>query len=93
MWLFKINYWDFPGGQTVKNLPCNVGAMGSISGRGTKIPRAMEQLSSTNREHLQHCRKFDGTACKFEHVCLARHMFCNLISTNFSAQRQKKSKN
>lgn len=58
MWLFKINYRDFPGGRVVKNLPCNVGDTGSTSGRGTKIPRAMEQLSSTNREHFHHHRKF-----------------------------------
>ena len=31
---------DFPGGPVVKNLPCNAGDMGLISGRGTKIPSA-----------------------------------------------------
>ena len=31
---------DFPGGPVVKNLPCNAGDMGLISGRGTKIPNA-----------------------------------------------------
>ena len=29
----------------VKNLPCNAGDVGSIPGRGTKIPHAAEQLS------------------------------------------------
>ena len=29
----------------VKNLPCNAGDAGSIPGRGTKIPHAVEQLS------------------------------------------------
>ena len=37
---------DFPGGPVVKNLPCNTKDMGSIPGRGTKTPHAMEQLSS-----------------------------------------------
>ena len=36
---------DFPGGPVVKNPPSNAGDVGSIPGRGTKIPRAMEQLS------------------------------------------------
>ena len=36
---------DFPGGPEVKNPPSNVGDMGSIPGRGTKIPHAIEQLS------------------------------------------------
>ena len=36
----------FPGGPAVKNLPCNAKDMGSIPGRGTKTPRAMEQPSS-----------------------------------------------
>ena len=36
---------DFPGGPVVKNLPSNAGDMGSISGRGTKIPHAMGQLT------------------------------------------------
>ena len=29
----------------VKNPPCNAGDMGSIPGQGTKIPRAVGQLS------------------------------------------------
>ena len=29
----------------VKNLPCSAGDTGSLPGRGTKIPHAMEQLS------------------------------------------------
>ena len=29
----------------VENLPCNAGDMDSISGRGTKSPHAIEQLS------------------------------------------------
>ena len=36
---------DFPGGPVVKNLPSNAGDVGLISGEGTKIPHAVEQLS------------------------------------------------
>ena len=36
---------DFPGGPVVKNPPCNAGDMGSIPGRGTKIPHARERVS------------------------------------------------
>ena len=40
--------WDFPGGQMVKNLPCNSGDVGSIPGWGTDptCPRATEALHS-----------------------------------------------
>ena len=41
----KSSNGDFPGGPVVMNLPCNAGNGGSIPGRGTKIPRAVEQLS------------------------------------------------
>ena len=37
---------DFPAGPVVKNLPSNAGDVGSIPGRGTKIPHAAGQLSS-----------------------------------------------
>ena len=48
--------WDFPGGLVVQNPPCNAGGVGSIPGRGTKIPRAMEQLSlfTPTRESMCH---------------------------------------
>ena len=36
---------DFPGGPVVKNLPSNAGDVGSITGRGTKIPHAAGQQS------------------------------------------------
>ena len=36
---------DFPSGPVIKNLPCNAGDVGLIPGWGTRIPRAMEQLS------------------------------------------------
>ena len=35
---------DFPGGPPVKNPPSNAGDVGSIPGRGTKIPHATGQL-------------------------------------------------
>ena len=37
--------WDFPSGPGVKNLPCNAGDTGSLSGGRTKMPHAEEQLS------------------------------------------------
>ena len=37
--------WDLPGGPVVKNPPSNAGDVGSIPGRGTKIPHAVGQLS------------------------------------------------
>ena len=47
---------DFPGGTVVKNQPSNAGDMGSIPGRGTKIPHAAGQLSlhaaTTEPTHL-----------------------------------------
>ena len=36
---------DFPGGTVVKNPPYSLGDVGSISGRGIKIPHVVEQLS------------------------------------------------
>ena len=36
---------DFPGDPVVKNLPSNAGGVGSMPGRGTKIPHAAGQLS------------------------------------------------
>ena len=41
----KISYRDFLSGPVVKNLPSNAGDLGSIPGRGTKIPHAKGQLS------------------------------------------------
>ena len=42
--VYKGLNWDFPGGPVVKNPLCNAGDL--IPGQGTKIPCAMEQLSS-----------------------------------------------
>ena len=41
----KRGYSDFPGGSVVKNPPSNAGDPASISGRGTKIPHGVGQLS------------------------------------------------
>ena len=42
---FKCHPQDFLGGPAVKNPPCNVGDVGTIPGRGTKIPHAIGQLN------------------------------------------------
>ena len=46
---------DFPGGPVVKNPLCNARDVGSTRDWGTKIPRAMEQLSqhTTTRESVR----------------------------------------
>ena len=41
---------DFPGSLAVENLPCDVGDVGSIPGRGTKIPHTVER-PSLNRNY------------------------------------------
>ena len=38
--------WVFPGGLVVKNPPCKAGDVSLITGQGTKIPCATEQLES-----------------------------------------------
>ena len=43
---------DFPGGPVVRNLPRNEGDLGLISGWGTKIPYATEQLLSPHALEL-----------------------------------------
>ena len=45
----KQNPREFPGGPVVKNPPSNAGDVGSIPGRGTKIPTC---LGATKPEHL-----------------------------------------
>ena len=48
--------WDFSDGPVVKNPPFEAGNMGSIPGRGPKIPRAAGQLSpcATTTEPASH---------------------------------------
>ena len=52
----KAQCRDFAGGPAVKNLSCNAGDAGSISGRGTKIPHATGQLTprATTTEPTRH---------------------------------------
>ena len=47
-------YGDFPGGPVIKNPPVSAGDLGSIPGRGTKIPRAAGQLSPCALEPTRH---------------------------------------
>ena len=48
---------DFPGGPVVKNLPSNAGDIGSIPGRGTKIPHAVGQLTARETQHSKKKKK------------------------------------
>ena len=51
----KRDLWDFPGGPVAKNPTSNAGDLGSIPGRGTKIPHASGQLSpsaTTTEAHM-----------------------------------------
>ena len=46
-WILIACLGNFPGGPVVKNMPrFNAGDTDSISGQGTKIPYAAEQLSA-----------------------------------------------
>ena len=50
---------EFPGCPVVRNPPSNVGNVGSIPGRGSKVPHASEQLKPpmTTRESQQAANK------------------------------------
>ena len=41
----EVSLGDYTGGPVLKNPLCNAGDMGSIPGRGTKIPPNVEQPS------------------------------------------------
>ena len=45
---------DFPGGPVVKNPPCNAGDAGSIPGQETKVPHAVDQLSTLHCDYWAH---------------------------------------
>ena len=64
----KNSLGDFPHGP-VKNLPCNTGDEGSITGQGTKIPHDSEQLSlhATTRESLCTRTEESNNASKSPH--------------------------
>ena len=40
-----LRFWDFSSSLVVKIPPCSAGDLGSIPGRGTKIPHAVQKLS------------------------------------------------
>ena len=59
------NSEDFPGGPVVKNLPSNIGDMGSIPGQGTKSLCPLGQLSpwaAARENHTHH----DGDSTSHE---------------------------
>ena len=53
-WMTNKHLRDFSDGPVVKNPPSNSGEMGSITGRRTKIPHAMGQLSPCTLEPAYH---------------------------------------
>ena len=50
--------WDFPGGPVVDSLPVNAGYTDWILAPGTKIPRALEQLSPSTTTTEPTCRNY-----------------------------------
>ena len=50
--------WDFPGGPVVKISPFSAGGVGSIAGRGTKIPHA-SRPKTQNTKQKQYYNKFN----------------------------------
>ena len=49
---------DFPGSPVVKTSPSNAGGVGSIPGRGAKIPHA-SWPKTQNLKQKQYCNKFN----------------------------------
>ena len=49
--------WDFPGGPVVGTLPSRAAGVGSIPGRGPKIPLA-SGAKNQNMRQKQFCNKF-----------------------------------
>ena len=43
---------DFPGDPVVRNPPCNAGDMGSIPGKGTKVPPETKPAGRKERSHV-----------------------------------------
>ena len=52
--MFTTIIRDFPGHPVVNKPPSNAGDVGSIPGRGTKIPHAVGQLSPCALELVRH---------------------------------------
>ena len=51
--------WDFPGGPVVKISPSSAGGVGSIPGRGTKIPHALrpKTQNTKQKQYYNKCNK------------------------------------
>lgn len=62
----EVQFKDFPGGPVVRNMPCNAGDVGWITGRGTKTPHAEKQLSlhATREPVCADCWRPSSTAGK-----------------------------
>ena len=51
------NFRNFPGSPVVKTLPSNAGGVGSIPGRGAKIPHGLQSKHQNIKQKL-YCNKF-----------------------------------
>ena len=69
--IYKEGIIVFPGGPVVKNLPCNAKDVGSIPGRGTKIPHTKGELSpcTTTTKTRRHKDRFHMQQQKYP-TCL-----------------------
>ena len=54
-----LKIWDFPGSPEVKTSPSNAGGVGSIPGRGAKIPHASRPKNQKHKKKKQYCNKFN----------------------------------
>ena len=54
----KEQFKDFPGGLVVKTSPSSTGHVGSVPGRGAKIPQA-SWTKNQNIAQKQYCNKFN----------------------------------
>ena len=68
-------WWDFPDGPVVKNLPSNPGDEGLISGWGTKIPQAQEQLSPRNANRGAHMLQSSCAATREKPACSVKSQY------------------
>ena len=62
----KLKFRDFPGGPVVKTSPSNAGCVGSIPGRGAKIPHALWPKNQ-NIKQKQYFKKFTEEIKKGPH--------------------------
>ena len=73
---------NFPGGPVVKNLPSNAGDMGSIPGRGTKIPHA------GTTKPVSH----NYWACVLWSLCSAKRSLHATVKTQHSQKKRKRKR-